>query len=278
MTLIAFVGSVFSPYYAWRGRRNPTDHCAVNVALYGASGSCWAMTERGRDAVYETADSLAIGPSSLRWDQGVLVVQIDEIAVPLPRRLRGTIRIIPQALPGRSFALDAAGRHLWQPISPRARIEVTLDRPKLAWSGDAYLDSNFGREPLEAGFRDWTWSRAHAAADTIVLYDAQRRDGTAASLALRFAADGAGTAMPPPPSTSLPTTRWRLARQTRSDAGTVGTVTATLEDTPFYARTLIKAQLYGAPVEAFHESLSLDRFRSPIVRVMLPFRMPRRAD
>ncbi len=32
----------------------------------------------------------------------------------------------------------------------------------------------------------------------------------------------------------------------------------------------------GAPVEWVHESLSLDRFAHPIVRLMLPFRMPRR--
>ncbi len=35
ITLIAFIGSVFSPYYAWSGRRSPDNHCALNVALYG---------------------------------------------------------------------------------------------------------------------------------------------------------------------------------------------------------------------------------------------------
>ena len=39
LTIIAFVGSVFSPYYAWRGRRDPLDHCAINVALYGRDAS-----------------------------------------------------------------------------------------------------------------------------------------------------------------------------------------------------------------------------------------------
>ena len=40
LTLIAFIGSVFSPYYAWRAARrgDPLDHCALNVALYGAAG------------------------------------------------------------------------------------------------------------------------------------------------------------------------------------------------------------------------------------------------
>ena len=54
LTLIAFVGSVFSPYYAWARRRagpagaDPLNHCAVNVALYGRSGSRWATYPRAR--------------------------------------------------------------------------------------------------------------------------------------------------------------------------------------------------------------------------------------
>ena len=42
ITLIAFIGSVFSPYYAFRrrsGRIDPLDHCALNVALYGGGQS-----------------------------------------------------------------------------------------------------------------------------------------------------------------------------------------------------------------------------------------------
>jgi carotenoid 1,2-hydratase len=50
-----------------------------------------------------------------------------------------------------------------------------------------------------------------------------------------------------------------------------------LEDTPFYARSLIETTLGGTKVAAVHESLSLDRVANPCVRLMLPFRMPRRA-
>ena len=46
----------------------------------------------------------------------------------------------------------------------------------------------------------------------------------------------------------------------------------TLEDTPFYSRSRIEVP--GGL--AVHESLDLDRFSSPVVRAMLPFRMPRR--
>jgi carotenoid 1,2-hydratase len=86
LTVIAFVGSVFSPYYAWARRRAPADpqnHCALNVALYGRPGR-WAMTERGRGALGAEASALAIGPSSLRWDGNGLTIAIDEVTVPLP--------------------------------------------------------------------------------------------------------------------------------------------------------------------------------------------------
>ena len=52
-------------------------------------------------------------------------------------------------------------------------------------------------------------------------------------------------------------------------------VLKTLEDAPFYARSVISARLLDEPVTLMHESLSLDRFRKPIVQAMLPFRMPR---
>ena len=51
---------------------------------------------------------------------------------------------------------------------------------------------------------------------------------------------------------------------------------ATLEDTPFYNRSLVAAHWQGQPVLAMHESLDLGRFTQPIVQAMLPFRMPRR--
>ena len=70
ITVIAFIGSVFSPYYARARRRagsagaDPLNHCAVNVALYnrGAGGARggqrWAMTERGHGQVQRDAHNL----------------------------------------------------------------------------------------------------------------------------------------------------------------------------------------------------------------------------
>jgi carotenoid 1,2-hydratase len=53
-------------------------------------------------------------------------------------------------------------------------------------------------------------------------------------------------------------------------------VVSLLEDSPFYARTLLRVRTEEGEADAFHESLSLARFRNPVVQAMLPFRMPRR--
>ena len=52
LTMIAMLGCVFSPWYAWAragGRRqvDPLEHSALNLALYGAAGHRWTLTERG---------------------------------------------------------------------------------------------------------------------------------------------------------------------------------------------------------------------------------------
>ena len=281
LTVIAFIGSVFSPYYASARRRapgaaDPLNHCALNVALYGEGGHRWAMTERGRGAVHRDAEMLAIGPSSLAWDGDVLTLHIDEVSVPWPSRLRGTVRLHPAAFTGCSFALDASGHHHWHPLAPSARVEVDLGRPGLRWQGAGYLDANDGTVPLEQDFRGWQWSRADLGAQrSLVLYDTEPCRGAPTSLALQFDADGAVRACPAAPVAPLRGTGWRLARSTRSDAGTTARVLQTLEDAPFYARSLVGSTWCGQPVRAVHESLSLQRFSNRVVQCMLPFRMPR---
>jgi hypothetical protein len=46
VSVIGFIGSVFSPWYAWSGRGDPGNHCCINVATYGRGGR-FAMTDRG---------------------------------------------------------------------------------------------------------------------------------------------------------------------------------------------------------------------------------------
>jgi carotenoid 1,2-hydratase len=274
LTIIAFVGSVFSPYYAWAGRRDPENHCAVNVALYGPRGARWAMTERGRGVVERDSNTLAIGPSALSWDGDGLTIRIDEISAPLPRRLRGKIRVHPASLNAQGFTLDEIGGHRWRPIAPSAAVEVELEAPSLSWSGVGYFDMNAGDEPLEDGFSLWTWSRAALPDGAAILYDADRRRAGPLRLALRFDRFGRPEDFAPPPRAQLPRTKWGVERETRSDDG-AARIAKNFEDTPFYSRSLVATRLLGRELACIHESLSLDRFAQPYVRLMLPFRMPR---
>jgi carotenoid 1,2-hydratase len=278
LTVIAFVGSVFSPYYAWarrRGAADPVNHCALNVALYGRRAQRWAMTERGADQVRRESTRLVIGPSHMHWDGEALEIHIDERCAPVPRRLQGRIRLHPRAWPAKSFALDPADLHRWTPYAPCARVELSFTEPDLRWSGAAYFDSNRGEEPLEDGFTDWTWSRASTSDDTIVLYDVGERGGSRSALALKFTASGDLQPLAPPPLQRLPVTGWGVPRHTRADAGFGARVLKTLENAPFYSRSLLETRLGGVSVPAVHESLCLDRFRSRWVQCLLPFRMPR---
>ncbi len=234
------------------------------------------MTERGRGQLQALTDQLVIGPSALHFDGECLRIDIAEIAVPWPRRLRGTVRLYPQVWLDDVHALDASARHHWRPIAPRATVCVEMKEPALRWHGPAYLDSNFGVRPLEQDFERWQWQRADLAGGrSAVLYDVMRRDGGSTALALAFDRHGGSSHVKAPPSIALPRTRWQLARDGRSDG--FATLHQTLEDGPFYARSLVNASWLGEPVTAWHESLDLRRFSSRWVQAMLPFRMPRRA-
>lgn len=277
LTLIAFIGSVFSPYYARARRRGPcdaSDYCALNVVLFGKGARRWTMTERRREAVQRSADTLAIGPSQVVWDGSSVTFDIDELTCPLPMRVRGHVKFHPIAITGRSYALDRAGLHRWSPIAPQGRVEVSLDHPQVRWKGSAYLDANAGQQPLESAFASWHWSRAPLREGSAVLYDVHRRGAEDLSLALRFDRSGRIEDFPPPPRVSLESSRWQITRMTRADH-TTARVEQTVLDAPFYARSTVSSSLLGQRTLAVHESLSLDRFRSPWVQAMLPFRIPR---
>ncbi len=280
LTIIAFVGSVFSPYYRRaraKGSGSPANHVAVNVALYGVSDRRWTLTERGAASLTQNRDVLAIGRSSLRWDGGGLRIDIDEISVPVPRRVKGVVKLFPKAAAGRAFDLDDDGEHQWQPIAPIARVEVSFEQPALSWSGAGYFDHNRGRVPLETSFKCWDWSRTAGRDGTIIFYDVTPIGGPMRPLALKIDRSGEISKLSAPPRTNLPRSPvFRISRATRADAGAGARVAQTLEDTPFYARSIIETEINGSRVTAMHESLSLTRFASPIVQAMLPFRMPRK--
>ena len=234
------------------------------------------MTERGRSRVSRNANRFTIGPSSVRWDGSRLVIDIDERAVPFGQRVRGRVTVMPETLFAFSTPLDDSGRHRWGPIAPRARVEVAMRDPSLSWQGHSYLDSNEGDEPIERRFVEWDWSRASLAdGSTAVIYDVRQRAGADRLLALRFAHDGTVESFEAPPRQPLPRTAWRIGRTMRTDAGVPARVVETLEDTPFYVRSVIESGLRGERVTSMHETLNVPRFASTAVRLMLPWRMPR---
>ncbi len=269
---------MFSPYYKRSGRGDPIDHSSLNVALYGPQHR-WVMTERGRSTVERDASNLVIGPSSVRWENGALTIDIVEgdtrLFVPWQRKVRGRVRVFPEALNRVAFALDGKESHIWHCLAPRARIEVEMTSPGISWSGKAYLDHNRGSEPLETGFNTWHWSRAHLSEGALVCYEGERGDGSLFASALRFGSDAVPEPVDLPPIAHLPSSKWGVARRTRSDIG-VAEVRRTWEDTPFYARSELASRFLSEEVVTVQESLDMQRFSSRLVQFMLPYRMPRR--
>lgn len=281
LTIIFFIGSVFSPYYAARRRRGPASpdqHVAVNVGLYEQGSRRWAMTERDRNSLSRNQDRLCIGPSRLAiHDDGIEIV-FDEVTAPIPSAIRGRLVVRCAHPDGRWHALGGAARHHWQPIAPCARIEVDLEQPAKRWIGAAYVDGNRGSEPLEDAFQSWQWSRAtDSRGRTVVFYDYVERDERPGGLALVLSPDGrAEHAENPPALGDLPTTLWRIRRGARSANSGGPKILRTLEDGPFYARSLVGINALGEDLTAVHESLSLVRFRQRWVQMLLPVRTPRR--
>jgi carotenoid 1,2-hydratase len=283
VSIIAFVGSVFSPYYALarslQGRAvDPENFCALNVALYGKGAKRWTMTERGRQRIDRGENHFQIGPSSLHWNGQDLTIDIDEINVPWPQRVRGRVTVSPQGLCDFVTPLDNQGLHRWGPIAPCARVKVEMDSPGLSWRGHAYMDSNEGDEPVEQAFWEWDWARAEMRnGDTSVVYDVRPKKGPVRVVSQRFSPDGSYTPFEAPERYPLPASAWRIQRAMCSESKVAPEIVSTLEDTPFYARSLLKTRLLGEDLTAVHESLSIPRLVSWPVRLMLPWRMPRRS-
>lgn len=275
-SIIALIGSVFSPYYAWSGRHNPTEHIALNVGIYGKGVKRWTMTERGSSVLEQSKAQLKIGPSDLEWDGTTLTINIKERAAPLPFKVQGQLKLSPHGITKETYELDQNGRHFWRPVAPSCDVTCDMSAPEISWKGHGYIDSNWGSEPLEDGFTHWDWSRAQLKEGAGLLYDAFTKSGYNRQLALKFARDGSVQNVEVPPRQTLKRCPiWRMPRTTLSDSRNPQII-STLEDTPFYSRSQIQSVFDGETCRSVHESLDLKAFSSPIVRCMLPFRMPRR--
>jgi carotenoid 1,2-hydratase len=273
--VIAFVGSVFSPtYFRARRRRldaDPVAHCGFNVVVHGPRATAWAFSEyRGTD-VFRGADELGLGRNRIRRDADGLHVSFDERTSPWGRPLRGRIRLQAGGWRDEQYPLDAAGRHVWWPVAPQARILVELDAPALRFEGTGYHDSNRGIEPLEQTLRGWNWSRSTDGRTTSLLYDVTPRSGDATRIGVRYGRDGIDP-VDPRFETALGRSRWGLPRSTRTDQPDGARLLRTLVDTPFYARSLIASVGGAAPIRGVHEIVDLERFGRTSTQLMLPFR------
>jgi 1-hydroxycarotenoid 3,4-desaturase len=290
LTIIAFIGSVFSPYYRRAlalsgnaGTVNPLDHCAINVCLYSPGKKRWAMTERAARHVKQSTSTFTVGPSHLHWDGQALHIELDERATPIPYRVRGRVTVTPHAITDFTTAIDHQGRHRWHPIAPSAHLQVRMNDPDLQWEGSGYADANEGDEPITRGFTRWDWLRTcETSGATTVVYDVDPRGGLLPKLiARRFNGDGTHHAVDVSGRQTLAKTPlWRVERQVRSwTESTHLSLERTLEDTPFYARSMVKMGSHlddPLSVLAMHETLDAHRLESTAVQWMLPWRMPRR--
>jgi carotenoid 1,2-hydratase len=278
ITIIAFIGSVFSPYYQWANRKeyaDPNNYCCINVALYSPGKKRWTMTERGRRFVNRDATNFQVGPSDLSWNGDSLEINIKERAVPFGQKVSGKVVVYPEQLFNYSVPLDQGGKHRWGPLAPTSRVDVTFTDPDLKWSGHAYLDSNEGDEPINRPFLEWDWARALLKdQSTAVIYDVREKNGVEKLLALKFNIDGSVTDFEIGDRQPLPKTMWRIQRHIRSDQNNPNVI-QDLEDTPFYSRSVLKSHWLGEDLTCMHETLDVPRFSSPIVQMMLPWRMPR---
>lgn len=233
------------------------------------------MTERaGRHAI-RTADTYVLGPSRVCWEGNDLILTLDERCAPLPQALTGTITVHAGAHPATIFDLTGNGRHHWQPIAPASRVSVDLATPALKWSGNAYLDSNWGSEPLEDGFQQWDWARFATDDGCIVAYDMVPQTGDQRSLGVHFGADASVNDVSLPGAMPLGRTIWGLNQTSRCDPGHSLRRLASFEDVPFYSRNHIQSVINDQTLSGVHETFNGQRLRKQWVKALLPFRMPR---
>ena len=248
----------------------------MNVATYGPGGR-FAMTDRGRQALNNTSDTLRIGPSSMRWSDGVLEIELDEKGS-LPRlgRIKGRVTVTPLAVTGVEMPLTPDGAHVWRPFGPGAKIDVSLEAEGWQWQGDGYFDANFGTRALEQDFDRWSWARFPLKDGAVCFYEVQRVDGSCLKKAVRFDDQGTVHALEVPRA-GLGRSLWRLERSGWCDVGSNPKQVMRMLDAPFYDRSMIRTRIAGNMVTGVHETLDLRRFRSRVIKAMLAVRVPRRA-
>ncbi|WP_245281466.1 carotenoid 1,2-hydratase [Rhizobium sp. AAP43] len=228
---------------------------------------------------------MQIGQSAMQLGNDGLEIAFDEVFLPwpgqalLPKRMMGQVRLRPAFTVQHAVALDPSALHHWRPVMPSARVDVECrDFFGVDWLGHGYHDMNWGSRPLEADFAGWDWARGRAdGGSTAILYDAALLDGQGRRLGLLFDSQGECQTFDPPERRLLKRGFWGVGGGIACADGSTPRVLRSLEDSPFYRRSLVETVLgQGEPITMMHETLDCRRLSMPLVRAMLPFRMPRR--
>ena len=155
-----FIGTVFSVLCRCEkeGDTDPREFVCVNAVFYEPKQK--HCDDRASGTRPSTSSSmLKIGPSSMSFDGERLTVDLNERSAPFRRAIKGKVVVDMPAVTDRCYTLHSAGQHRWWPITPTARVKVSLDAPNVQWEGAGYVDTNGGTVPLEDTFTDWHWSR-----------------------------------------------------------------------------------------------------------------------
>lgn len=259
VVIIFMLGAQFNTRYSVAARRGgrPSQHCAVNLAIYRAGRrSAWAFSEYG--AAELTATALRVGRSTLRWEGDVLRATLREQTAPRGPELEAELTLRSAGTTHAPVELLRRAPHWWHPVLPRAEAVLRLPQVAEALVGQGYHDSNFGEEALGGSLRGWDWSREHGPTATRIRYHPWDGGRT-----LLVAADAQGVLAqwsPTGPSVAR-LTRWGL--RVPADAPPNA-----LESSPFYARFEGQA----AERHVLLETADFRRFHKPWVRWMAAWR------
>lgn len=263
--VIFLLGNLFSPRYVSRTRALPTEHCAVNFALYaGGRRRQWVLTEY--PGARQSDGALGIGRSTLHVrPDGTVEIALRERLAPVGGETRAELLLRPTAPALDPISLLPDGSHTWELRAPRCEAELRLPLTGQVLRGRGYLDSNAGDSPLGLTLPSWSWTRVHAPDRTAIDYrlpGGERLTVHAASRGTSLVRDEA-----PPARSSA--TGWGLRVPRALSAGGLELDRPDLvESSPFYARQVARA----GDLHAIGEVADFRRFRSPLVRWMAHFR------
>jgi carotenoid 1,2-hydratase len=277
LAIIGLLGNPFSPFYARKRQHaaqvDPFEFNAMNVVLYRRGRKRWCFTEYGAEQLDRSDVQLQLGPNDWQWDGERLKIVVDERSPILRAKIKGHVELSAAPRFDSVIELDNGGRHHWWPIAPHSRIRVELTNPRLRFEGKAYHDSNWGSESLVDGFVGWNWSRSELDGGTAIIYDTVPAVGDERRFARFLGSDGQTHDLELNQAVQLGRSRWGIRRQTRFQSGKQPRLLRSLENSPFYTRSLLRWFYASRSAEGVHESMDLDRFRRPWVKFLFYLRM-----